>query len=181
VVGRPGALVQLDTMHVQRASACTLFQFRAVDCFTRKRVFALAPGLTSQQDAAFLKRLLVQFPFPVQALQSDGGSEFLDDFSRTAAELKLTHYFNSPNNPQGSGRIEGSFRTDEEESCQVEELPADIGGLEAALIAWNHLYETVRPHQALGDLTPEQFHQRWITNHQSKEAVSDMSSPSTAG
>ena len=29
--------------------------------------------------------------------------------------LGLTHYFNRPNYPQGNGRIERSFRTDEEE------------------------------------------------------------------
>ena len=50
---------------------------------------------------------------------------------------------------------ERSFRTDEDEFYQVEELPADLGGLEAALLAWNHLYETVRPHQALVYKTPQ--------------------------
>ena len=50
-------------------------------------------------------------------------------FGLAAQELKLTHYSNRPNYPQGNGRIEGSFRTDEEEFYQVEELPADLGGL----------------------------------------------------
>jgi len=36
-------------------------------------------------------------------------------------------------------------------------------------------YERVRPHQALGYLTPQEFYQNWLTNHQRKEAVSDMS------
>jgi len=43
----------------------------------------------------------------------------------------------------------------------VEALPADLGGLEAALLRWNQVYETVRPHQALGYKTPEQFYQGW--------------------
>ena len=128
-----------------------------MDCFTRKRVVA-------------------QFPFPVQAVQSDGGSEFLKEFGPTAEELQLPHYFNRPNYPRGNGRIERSFRTDEEEFYQVEELPADLGGLEAALLRWNHIYETVRPHQALGYKTPEQFYQDWLKHHPTgKEALSDMS------
>lgn len=174
-VEEPGALLQLDTMQVALVGGGTAFQFGAVDCFTRKRVVALAPRLTSQQGAAFLKRVLAEFPFAVQAIQSDGGSEFLGEFRRTVTELQLTHYFNRPNYPQGNGRIERSFRTDEEEFYQVEELPASIGGLEAALITWNRVYETVRPHQALGYLTPDQFYHQWLAEHPGKEAVSDMS------
>ena len=97
-------------------------------------------------------------------------------FAQTVSELKLTHYFNRPNYPQGNGRIERSFRTDDDEFYHVEELPADLGGLEHALLAWNQVYETVRPHQALGYLTPDQFYHQWTAaNHQRKEAVSDMS------
>ena len=70
----------------------------------------------------------------------------------------MTHYFNRPNYPRGNGRIERSFLTDEEEFCQVEDLPADLGGLEQALLDWNRTYETVRPHQVLGYKTPDQFY-----------------------
>ena len=58
--------------------------------------------------------------------------------------------------------MERSFRTDEEEFYQVLELPDDLGGHEAALQRWNQVYGTVRPHQALGYKTPEQFYQDWL-------------------
>lgn len=176
-VDRPGALVQLDSKQVQPGNGKPVFQFGALDCFTRKRVVALAPRLTSQQGAAFLERAVATLPFPVQAIQSDGGSEFLGDFGRAVGELKLIHYFNRPNYPQGNGRVERSFRTDDEEFYHVQELPADLGGLEAALLAWNHVYENVRPHQALGYRTPQEFYQLWLaTQHSRKEvALSDMS------
>lgn len=176
VVDRPGVLVQLDTKQVTLGKGQVVYQFGAVDCFTRKRVVALAPRLTSAQGAAFLKGMVATFPFPVQAVQSDGGSEFLGTFGPMVEELQLSHYFNRPNYPQGNGYIERSFRTDEEEFYQVQELPADLGGLEAALLSWNQLYETVRPHQALGYKTPEQFYQDWLKSHPTrKEALSDMS------
>jgi transposase InsO family protein len=90
-------------------------------------------------------------------------------------ELKLPHYFNRPNYPQGNVRIERSFRTDEEEFYQVEDLPADLDGLEAALLAWNQVCEQVRPHQALGYKTPEQFYQDWLKNSYTRqEVLSDM-------
>jgi len=174
-VEQPGALVQMDSKQVQLATGKAVFQFGALDCVTRERVVALGPRLTSQQGAAFLKQLLAIFPFPVQAIQTDGGSEFQGEFVKTTAALQLPHYFNRPNYPQGNGRVERSFRTDEEEFYQVQDLPADLGGLQTALLAWNRAYESVRPHQALGYLTPDQFYQNWLNNHQRKEAVSDMS------
>lgn len=176
VVDHPGALVQVDSKQVPLGNGAVVYEFGAVDWFTRKRVVALAPRLTSAQGSAFLHRLVAQFPFPVQAVQSDGGSEFLKDFGTAAEHLHLIQYFNRPNYPQGNGRVERCFRTDEEEFYQVEELPAELGGLEAALLRWNRVYETVRPHQALGYRTPEQFYQDWLTTHSpGKEALSDIS------
>jgi putative transposase len=174
-VQKPGALIQMDSKQVRMTNGKTVFQFGAIDCFTRKRVVALAPRLTSHQGARFLHKVIAGFSFPIQAVQSDGGSEFLGEFARTASELDLIHYFNRPNYPQGNGRIERSFRTDDDEFYHVQELPADLGRLELALLAWNHVYETVRPHQALGYLTPDQFYHHYSVVNKRKEAVSDMS------
>ena len=54
-----------------------------------------------------------------------------------------------------------STRARPERSRRVEELPADLGNLEAALLAWNRVYETLRPHQALGYLAPHQSITQW--------------------
>ena len=176
VVDRPGALVQMDSKHVSVGGGRVVYHFGALDCFSRKRVVGLARSLSSQQGAEFLRRVVSEFPFEVAAIQSDGGSEFLGAFRLAAEELKLLHYFNRPNYPQGNGQVERSFRTDEDEFYQVEGLPADLGGIEAALLVWNRVYEQVRPHQALGYKTPEQFYQEWLTTHHvGKGALSDMS------
>jgi len=175
-VEEPGALVQMDSKYVQLANGKTVFQFGAIDCFTRKRVVDLAPCLTSDEGAFFLHKVISGFPFPIQAIQSDGGPEFLGEFTKAASELQLTHYFNRPYYPQGNGRIERSFRTDDDEFYHVQDLPADFGGLKIALLAWNHRYEFWRLHQALGYLTPDQFYQQWLSQQpQRKEVVSDMS------
>jgi transposase InsO family protein len=175
VVDHPGALVQVDTKYVAPQGGKTVYQFGGVDYFTRKRVVALVPRLTSAASRSFLEMLSAQFGFPVEAVQTDGGPEFLGDFAVGARQLGIQHYFNRPHYPQGNGRIERSFKTDEEEFYQVEDLPADLRGLHAKLQAWNHVYETVRPHQALGYLTPDAFYQQWLRTHPRKEVLSDMS------
>jgi hypothetical protein len=53
----------------------------------------------------------------------------LVEFESPLQELKLSHYFNRHNYPQGNGRVERSFRTDEEEFYQVEKLPPIWAGL----------------------------------------------------
>jgi hypothetical protein len=44
----------------------------------------------------------------------------------------------------------GGVPTDEDEFYQVEELSADFGGLQTALLSWDVVYEQVWPNQALG-------------------------------
>lgn len=174
VADYPGALIQMDSKYVQLPNGKTVFQFGAIDCFTRKRVVALAPKLTSRAGAQFLRRVVARFPFPVHAIQSDGGSEFLGEFAQATADLNIPHYFNRPNYPQGNGRIERSFRTDDEEFYHLNELPTDLTRISRALIAWNRRYESRRPHQALGYLTPNQFYNNWLIQQRRKEAVSDI-------
>ncbi len=175
VVDRPGFL-QLDTQEVRREPAA-LYTFAAVDHFTRKRVVGAAARLTSERGAAFLARVRQRFPFPVWAIQTDHGSEFLGAFIAAAAEAGITHYFNRPNYPKGQGRVERSFLTDDQEFHEVEELAATASGLERQLIAWNAVYEDIRPHQALGYLTPNEFYAQWLAEQASgkEELASDMS------
>jgi len=135
VVGRPAVLVQVDTKQVPLGKGRALYQFGAVDCFSRKRVVALAPRLTSAQGAAFLKQMVAQFPFPVQAVQSDGGSQFLGTFGPTADELQLAHYFNPPNYPPGQGLYRAKLPHRRGGIPPGAELPADLGGLEAAIVS----------------------------------------------
>jgi transposase InsO family protein len=162
----------MDSTQVSLDKGKKVYQFGALDCFTRKRVVGLAPRLNSQEGEAFLYRVVNEFPFPITAIQSDGGSEFLGTFSLAVEKLNLVRYFNRPNYPQGNGRIERSFRTDEEEFYQVEDLPVDLDGLEAALQHWNrHIYERVRPHEALGYKTPEEFYQYWLKTHSIKKIL----------
>gem|GEM_PF-4537702 len=52
---------------------------------------------------------------------------------------------------------------------------ASVSVQEAALLRWNQVYETVRPHQALGYKTSYRFYQDWLTTHSpGKEALSDV-------
>jgi hypothetical protein len=52
----------------------------------------------------FLGRVVREFPFPLTAIQSDGGGELLGAFGPAANELKLLHYSNRPTIRRAMGR-----------------------------------------------------------------------------
>lgn len=61
-----------------------------------------------------------------------------------------------PLSPKVNGKVERANRTHKEEFYQCTDLAADLAELRVALRAWEKTYNTVRPHQALHYLTPEE-------------------------
>lgn len=81
----PGDRVQVDTMKITEAR----FQYTAIDDCTRLRVLGLYPRRTASNAVHFLEtRMLEEFPFPIQRIQTDRGRRvFRRDFSRHASTL----------------------------------------------------------------------------------------------
>jgi transposase InsO family protein len=53
--------------------------------------------------------------------------------------------------------VERAQRTHTEEFYEVQELAWNLATLNRQVRAWERVYNTIRPHQALGQLTPLQF------------------------
>ena len=75
-VKEPGDLVQVDTLDVRPLPGVTLKHFTARDVVCRWDVLGVHTRATATTAARFLEDLLARMPFPVKALQVDGGSEF---------------------------------------------------------------------------------------------------------
>lgn len=118
IVDRSG-LLQLDSQEIRFAGEAIL-TFAAVDSFTRKRVLGAASRITSTAGAHFLARVQERLPFPVRAVQCDGGHELRGAFALAATAAGIAQYTNRPNYPQGNGRVERSFLTDDQEFHEVE-------------------------------------------------------------
>ena len=59
--------------------------------------------------------------------------------------------------PKLNGHVERAQRTHIEEFYKVTEVNPEIQELNRALLEWEKVYNTIRPHQALGYLTPLEF------------------------
>ena len=68
--------------------------------------------------------------------------------------------------------MERAHRTHTEEFYEVTENSFNIAELVGELMRWEQTYNTVRPHQAVGYLTPIEFIQQWKEKQkQGKEAM----------
>lgn len=161
VVKRPGDLVEVDTLDVRPLPGTVLKHFTARDVISRWDVLEAHSSATAQNAATFLDALKERMPFAVKAIQVDGGSEFEAEFEQECKSRKIKLFVLPPRSPKLNGSVERAQRTHTEEFYEVREFSLKIASLNDELKQWERIYNTVRPHQALGYLTPEEFVRAW--------------------
>ena len=58
--------------------------------------------------------------------------------------------------------MERAQRAHTEEFYEIAEFSLEVAPLNQELQAWERTYNTIRPHQALGYLTPQQYITQWL-------------------
>ena len=156
-VSRPGDMVQVDTLDVRPVPGVVFKQFTARDVVSRWDVIQAHGRATAYAATQFLDTLLHRMPFPIRALQVDGGSEFAAEFEQACQQRGLHLFVLPPRSPKLNGAVERANRTHTEEFYQVTACSLEMKKLNRELRQWEKIYNTVRPHQSLGYLTPHQF------------------------
>ena len=113
-------------------------------------------------DIIELDTLLKRMPFPIRAIQVDGGSEFEDAFEKDCQRRGIRLFVLPPRSPKlnpSQKDVERAHRTHTEEFYEVTDANFEISEINRALLQWEEAYNTIRPHQALGYLTP--FHRNF--------------------
>ena len=150
----PGGAVQIDTLSIWFPSNHTVKQFTAVDRVSRWATAMAASRATAASAKRFLDRLIEQAPFPIKAIQVDGGSEFMADFEQACADRSIELCVLPPRSPKLNGRVERLQATYRHEFYASYSLPHRIESLNRCLDDFNHHYNHQRPHQALDGRTP---------------------------
>ncbi len=154
----PGDLVEVDTLDVRPLPGVVFKHFTARDVISRWDVLEVHRQATAHSAAAFLDTLCARMPFPIRALQVDGGSEFHAAFEAECQRRALRLFVLPPRSPKLNGAVERAQRTHTEEFYELRPF-ADwtVDAVNRQARAWERVYNTVRPHQALGYLTPLEF------------------------
>jgi len=153
----PGDLLQVDTADIRLGGNAVYKHFAARDYVSRWDVLDVHRQATAYNAAAFLDVVVSRMPFKVKAIQVDGGSEFKADFEAACEAKGLRLFVLPPRSPKLNGRVERSNRTHEEEFYQLVDPPDGLVPLRVQLLKQEQRYNTYRPHQALGQLTPQEW------------------------
>lgn len=112
---------------------------------------------TSVTATQFLGTLQRRMPVPIRAIQVDGGSEFAAAFEQACQQHGIRLFVLPPRSPKLNGAVERANRTHTEEFYDTYVGDLELPALRVAQLAWEDVYNHVRPHQALGYLTPAEF------------------------
>lgn len=157
----PGDLVELDTLDVRPLPGVAHKHFTARDVVSRWDVLGAYRQATARTAADFLDRLERRMPFRIKALQVDGGSEFAAEFEQECKRRQIRLFELPPRSPKLNGAVERAQRTHTEEFYELRDFSLKLDTLNEELRQWETVYNTIRPHQALGYLTPKEFLLKW--------------------
>lgn len=163
----PGDLVQIDTTPIETLPGLRRMHFTARDVVSRKDVLRAHDRRTSAVAERMLREDFSRFGFPIQAIQIDGGSEYRGDFERACQALGIRLFVLPARSPKLNGHVERAHRTHQEEFYDLVEIPESLAAHNLLLRAWEQIYNTIRPHQALGYRTPQEVVTQWLTQRPS--------------
>lgn len=176
----PGEIVQVDVKEVPysclkgaaKRDGKRLYQWTAIDGCTRLRFVFGYEEHTPENSVDFLKRLRAAFPFPIQTIQTDNGTEFtyrfiseteLCPFEKALAKAGIIHKRIPPRTPWHNGKVERSHRNDQRYFYDWEKF-ADVHELNRKLTT--HLnWSNAKPMRTLGGRSPLQIFAAHFGSH----------------
>ena len=174
----PGQRVQVDVKVVPRRCIADpelrLYQYTAIDEFTRLRFLAAYPEQSTFSSANFLRKLVRWYArrgIRVECVQTDNGPEFTNRFltgrqdcpslfEKTASDLGVRHKLIRPYTPRHNGKVERSHREDQKRfySCHSFYSLEDF----AKQLTIHNRRSNSFPMRPLGWLSPSEFSVQYV-------------------
>lgn len=175
----PGALVEKDMKYLPKPSQeCGgkhkenfWYQFTEIDSFTRIRTLEVSDEPDTGTAIALHKQAIKRFPFKVACENTDNGFENNNDFSKELKKEMVFHFYSNTGTPTDNPRVERSHLTDDVEYYDKGNISNDLNEQKAKTKDWEYTYNFLRPHQALGQLTPMEFYHLWKKNPEKAYAI----------
>ena len=152
----------MDFVHDQFGDGRTFRVFAVIDDFPREAVaLCVGTSLTSSDAAVALARAFEHHGTP-KALVCDNGPEFTSRHLQAWAEpLGIELQFTEPGKPTQNAFAE-SFNSRFRDECLNTNWFEHLAHARRVIEAWRVHYNTGRPHGALDNVPPSQFHQAWL-------------------
>lgn len=153
---QPGEMVQMDHMTVI-IEGKTIKHFKAVCPVSKFMVCAVYSSASSKKATEFLEKVIDNMPFRVKSIQVDGGSEFMKHFEQSCKEKNIPLFVLPPRSPKYNGCVERCNGTTRDDFYSQYDDIFEIGNVNQKLKLFQDKYNSYRPHQSLGNLTPLEY------------------------
>ena len=153
----PGELIQVDHMTIDVPGYGQLKHFTAICPITKYAAYQLYKTATAKNATDFLEHMKQQFPFSINSIQVDGGSEFMAEFEQATKDASIPLWVLPPRSPEYNGNVERGNGTAKYEFYAQYDGPQNFHIIRKRLAKFTYEYNKIRPHQGIGLLTPCQF------------------------
>ncbi|MDA0376034.1 MAG: integrase core domain-containing protein [bacterium] len=152
VAAYPGALVQLDTIHIQPFQTKERFYiYTLIDVYSRWAHAWVSEKLSAGITVSFLRQAQIQSTFEFTMLQTDHGPEFSKWFTSHAG---IPHRHSRVRKPNDNAHLERFNRTIKEECLYyIKQEPQEY---QQSIDDWLPYYNNEREHLSLDFLVPSQ-------------------------
>lgn len=170
---QPGELIEIDVKYVPgRIAGKRYYQYTAIDTASRWRYLKIYEEQSSYHSILFLKEVMGNFKYKIQAVKTDNGSIFTNYYLGTnkrsdvsvktlhsldlfCREHNIIHYLIDPGKPAQNGTVERSHREDQQKFYEQNKF-RNIWHLQKKLKEWNMYYNDLE-HCGLNGKTPNEF------------------------
>lgn len=169
----PGQKVQVDVKYVPTycvVNGQKYYQYTAVDECTRWTFREMYDERSTYNSTDFLKKLILNCPFPIREIQTDNGIEFTralksNDgkpslFEKTLEVCNIKYHRIRVATPRHNGKVERQHRTDEKRFYKKMKMYNLMDGRKQ-LEKYNHKSNNI-PKICLGFLTPNEMLSKYL-------------------
>lgn len=151
----PFQLIHADSIELRFTGGIRRYIFTNLDHVTRIGFGRVATTKHARHAAALFAMTQARYP-QIQYLHSDNGSDHQGALD-TILKEGLIHFVSRPRTPTDNARLERFHRTLQDECFPSLTIAPSLGEMQEKLDSWLTVYNTVRPHQALGNQTPNEY------------------------
>jgi transposase InsO family protein len=155
----PGALVQVDTIHIIAPDGSRIYIYTLIDLYSRWAYAEVVERIGAEASAKFLRRAATQASFRFVMVQSDNGSEFSTRFTHRLLALGVAHRHSRVRQSNDNAHVERFNRTIQEE-C-LDQTAHNLRDFRAAIKKYLPYYNTERSHMGINYQTPSQLVPRY--------------------
>jgi len=161
IATHPGHCVALDTIEFHFWGK-RIYVITFIDLYSRWAFAHVTTSHASRAATEFFERCQELFPYPIEHVLTDNGSEFLKDFDLRLRELCFIHWSTYPRTPKTNAHCERFNRTIQDEFFIVNRvLLHNLPHCTIKLNEYLSWYNNERPHHSLKLLSPKQYIHNW--------------------